>query len=139
MQELCSDNFKGYGLSCIYNSAQYLWNCPQNFKADILLSEKETKMRKNLRQKMVKAMEFMVKSVNDEDLLNSWLMVGVADGDIRYSDLELSDDFDEYYIEDREFKNLMSVFLKTMNRAWNNGGLYCDGIVSCDKTDYHLE
>lgn len=96
-------------------------------------------MRKCLRQKMVKAMDFMVKSVNNENFVEDWLTNGVADGEIQYSDLELTDDFDEYYIEDREFKNLMSVFLKTMNRAWKDGGLYCDGVVSCDKTDYHLD
>lgn len=91
------------------------------------------------REKMVRAMEMIIRNVNDEELLESWLMVGVADGDIPYGQLELSEDFDEGYIDNTNFKNLMSVFLKTMHYAWEDGGLYCDRIVSCDKTDYCIE
>ena len=91
------------------------------------------------REKMVRAMEMIARNVNDEELLESWLTVGVADGDIPYGKLELSEDFDEYYIDDTNFKNLMSVFLRTMHYAWKDGGLYCDGVVSCDKTDYCIE
>lgn len=96
-------------------------------------------MNKDYRQKMVKAMEFLIAHVNDEELLNGWLSCGVADGDIQFGDLEVSEDFDEYYLEDKNFKNLLSIFLKTMSRAWKDGGLYCDEVTSCDKTDYHLE
>lgn len=88
------------------------------------------------REKMVKAMEFIVRKVNDEEIFECWLMDGVADGDIECGDLNCSDDFDEWYIDDEHFKNLMTDFLRIMACAWKRGGLYCDDIVSWDKTDY---
>lgn len=89
------------------------------------------------REKMVRAMEFIARQVNDEELLyNKWLMCGVADGDIEYGDLSCSDDFDEFYIEDEHFRNLMTDFLQVMVGAWKSGGLYCDGVVSLDKSDF---
>ena len=92
-----------------------------------------TGMNKELRVKMVKAMEYIARNLNDEDILYSWLSVGVADGDIEYGDLEVtSDDLEnlEFYAEDENFKDLMTVFLRMMKRANESGGLYCDGVVS---------
>ena len=34
------------------------------------------------RADVVRAMEIMVSTINDETIIDSWLMVGVADGDI---------------------------------------------------------
>ena len=87
----------------------------------------------DVRVKMVKAMEYIVCQLNDETLMESWLMAGVADGDIRYGDLIVRDeDLDdlEYYIEDGEFADLMGLFLRLMSRANKSGGLYCDKITS---------
>ena len=42
---------------------------------------------KEERVKMVKAMEFICRQINDEDVFMGWLMNGVADGDIEYGDL----------------------------------------------------
>ena len=39
------------------------------------------------RLKMVKAMEYIVRHVIDEELLEPWLLSGVADEDIKYGDL----------------------------------------------------
>ena len=82
------------------------------------------------RIKMVKAMEYIVRNVNNEDLLEPWLAVGVADGDIPYGDL--SDDIGETenWTEDENFSELMGLFLKIMAGAKKDGGLYCDKIVS---------
>ena len=89
------------------------------------------------REKMVRAMEFIARQVNDEELLyNRWLMYGVADEDIEYGDLNCSDNFDESYLEDDAFYNLMTCFLRTMVGAWKDGGLCCDDVVSADKTDF---
>lgn len=90
-------------------------------------------MNKPERIKMIKAMEYIARNLNDEDILYSWLSVGVADGDIEYGDLEVtSDDLEnlEFYAEDENFKDLMTVFLRMMKRANKSGGLYCDGVVS---------
>lgn len=82
------------------------------------------------RVRMVKAMEYIVRNVNNEDLLEPWLAVGVADGDIPYGDL--SDDIGEteYWTEDENFSELMGLFLKIMFGAKKDGGLYCDNILS---------
>lgn len=87
------------------------------------------------RKKMVLAMEFIARQINDEDVFEGWLMCGVADGDIEYGSINV-DDVDDFYIRDDNFKDLMSCFLGMMKGAWNSGALYCDGIVCKNKEDY---
>lgn len=84
------------------------------------------------RIKMVKAMEFIARQINDEDVFYGWLYAGVADGEIEYGDfsVEEGESDAEFYIEDGEFAELMDTFMRMMRRAYNSGGLYCDGIVS---------
>ena len=86
------------------------------------------------RIKMVKAMEFIARNLNDEDILMGWLTDGVADGDIQYADLTVKETDAEdlaYYIEDDDaFADLMDTFLWAMKRAYKSGGLYCDNVVS---------
>lgn len=90
-----------------------------------------TAMDKCERIKMVKAMEFICRQINDEDVFGSWLCCGVADGDIAYGDLDAQDrdGILDYYCEDENFSELMMVFLRRMRGASRSGGLYCDGIV----------
>lgn len=92
-------------------------------------------MDKEIRVKMVKAMEFIACQINDEEVLAPWLSFGVADGDIEYADLSADDDDTEmeilgYYIKDKNFSDLMDLFVHLMARAKKSGGLFCDGIVS---------
>lgn len=86
------------------------------------------------RIKMVKAMEYIARQINNEEVFyDFWLTCGVADGDIEYGDLNVSTEDEanlEYYIEDEEFADLMRLFLKTMRFAYKDGGLYCDKVVS---------
>ena len=91
-------------------------------------------MQAEKRKKLVLAMEMLINCVNDESLLEPWLMCGVADGDITPYSTDISE-VDDWYIEDENFKDLLSIFCNTMARAWNDGGLYEDGIVSRDKND----
>lgn len=89
---------------------------------------------KEERVKMVKAMEFICRQINDEDVFMGWLMNGVADGDIKYGDLS-TDNVDEdeatYYAEDDDdFAELMGCFLRRMTMANASGGLYCGNVVS---------
>ena len=89
-------------------------------------------MNKVERIKMVKAMEFIARQVNNEYVLENWLMNGVADGDIDYGNLSVEvDDMDslEYYLEDEPFAELMETFLCVMKSA-KKGGLYCDKVIS---------
>lgn len=90
-------------------------------------------MNKIERIKMIKAMEFIARNVNDEEVFDEWLVYGVADGDIKYGDLSIdSNDVDnmDYYTADKNFQYIMALFLRIMSRAEVSGGLYCDNIVS---------
>ena len=84
-------------------------------------------MNTNERCELVRAMEMLVRTVNNEDFFMEWLMNGVADGDIQS---DTTDDELEYYIEDTAFAELMDTFLHIMKNAYKDGGLYFDGIVS---------
>ncbi len=88
---------------------------------------------KEERIKSVKAMEFLARQINNENIFESWLINGPADGDICYGDLEVKpEDFEdlEYYIEDNEFRDLMKTFLKLMCQAKDDGGLYCGNVCT---------
>ena len=89
-------------------------------------------MNKTERLKMVSAMEFIARQINDEDVFERWLVNAVADGDIEYGEMCN----DEWYIEDNCFADIMDTFLMVMYNAHNSGGLYCDGIVSRANSDY---
>ena len=91
-------------------------------------------MNKTERIKMVKAMEYIARQINNEEVFcDFWLTCGVADGDIEYGDLKVTKEDEEYldyYIQDEEFSDLMRLFLKTMRFAYKDGGLFCDKVVS---------
>ena len=90
-------------------------------------------MNSTERIKMVKAMEFIARQINDELVFDHWLTGGVAVGDIDYGDLTVNEDDAEmldYYLEDENFKDLMQLFLRLMASAKKNGGLYADGVVA---------
>lgn len=87
-------------------------------------------MNREERMKMVKAMEYIARQLNDTEIFGAWLADGVADGDIAYGDLSAYSDFDDWYIEDQHFSDLMETFLRCMKAAKKSGGLYCDGVVS---------
>ena len=88
------------------------------------------------RAKMVACMEYIARQINNEDVFETWLMCGIADGDIEYGNLDITD-IEDYYLDDVNFKNLMSTFLVCMKEAFRDGGLYCGNVVSKDKSDYN--
>lgn len=92
----------------------------------------EQKVNLAERIKMVKAMEFIARQINDEDIFDGWLMNGVADGDIDYGDTDGmdKDGMIEYYTSDKEFAELMDCFLRVISRARKSGGLYCNYVTS---------
>lgn len=81
------------------------------------------------RIELVRAMETVARAVNDEEVFESWLMCGVADGDIEE---DTTDKDLEWYAEEENFKDLMDVFLRMMARAKKSGGLYCGGVCSTE-------
>ena len=86
------------------------------------------------RAEVVKAMDLLASCINDESQQMGWLCVGVADGDIN-SNTELQEIVDMGYTDDDTFKDLMSAFIRYMHYAYEEGGIYCNGIVSRDMTD----
>ena len=90
-----------------------------------------TKTELNERKKMVLAMEYICRQINDEDVLDAWLMCGVPDGDIPYGcfDIETISD-DDYFMEDDNFRDLMDCFLRRMAGAKESGGLICGSVVT---------
>ncbi len=84
-------------------------------------------MDKSERIAVVKAMEKIVRCINDEHIIMLWLSLGIADGDIKN---DTPDDELDYYIEDEIFAELMKTFLDIMSEAQKSGGLYVDGVLS---------
>lgn len=110
----------------------------------------ERKVNIERRKKMVVAMEMIARCINDEDIFESWLIGGVADGDFDADDMNIDGiEVDEYYTDNTKgteddpytghFDHLMTLFLKMMVRAWKSGGLYCDGVCSREYSDFHKE
>jgi hypothetical protein len=81
------------------------------------------------RKKMVLAMELLARCINDEEVFESWLVNGVADGDINSFSTDINE-VEDCYIEDETLIRLMDCFLDVMSAARKSGGLYIDTIVS---------
>lgn len=88
------------------------------------------------RRKAIICMEYLARQINDEDILMSWLMCAVPDGDIEYGNLDLDAVYSEdYMVSDEGFKDIMTCFLRCMVRAYKSGGLWCGDVVSGTKED----
>lgn len=73
---------------------------------------------------LVRAMDTVARSLNDEMWINKWLALGVADGDANLPDADL-----EVYCEDDEdFAELMSLF----KRCVTGSDLYCDRVLGVE-------
>lgn len=77
---------------------------------------------------MVRAMETLARSINDETMFTPWLVYGVADGDI--TDDTEDDELLDYCEDDEIYGDLMGLFLRRMYAAYKSGGLYSDGVTS---------
>ena len=92
------------------------------------------KLNRKERAQTLLAMDYLAGCINDEEIFDKWLMVGIPDGEIDYNSSyeeiisQLEDD--DYYMDDVVFSELMSVFLAVMVKAIKSGGLYCNGVVS---------
>ena len=83
------------------------------------------------RKQMILAMEFICRQINDENVFERWLTMGVPDGDIEYGNFDTDQiDDNDTLIEDDNFKELMECFLDRMIAANKSGGLYCGDIVT---------
>ena len=83
------------------------------------------------RAEMVRSMEIIARSINDEEIFMGWLMCGVADGDINANTTD-EEIVDMGYTDEGTFVDLMDCFLRCMRRAYKSGGLYCGNLVSTE-------
>lgn len=84
------------------------------------------------RLKLLRAIDLIARSCNNEDHIDYWLTNGIADGDAD-SDKEL-----DFYTNDGNFAEVMDAFLETMHLARENGGLYCDGVTNDPEVSVEL-
>jgi len=75
------------------------------------------------RAEFVKAMECIVRHVNNEEYLMTWLELGVPDGDID-SNTSLEDIVVNGYTSKKTVEEWADLFLRIMSRARKDGGLY---------------
>ena len=109
--------------------ATIIWICSTNVTKDEVIKQLMT-YEPHLNRKriqMVRAMELLARSINNEKIFRHWLITGVADGDINENtkDSEL-----EEYTYDEDFAELMETFVDMMYAAKKHGGIYFDGISS---------
>lgn len=95
-------------------------------------------MNKEIRKKVILAMELLARQINNENIFEGWLSNGVPDGDIPYGSLDTAH-VDDYFVENKHFKELMECFLRRMVSAYKSGGLYCDGVVTKEVADKDID
>ena len=125
--DVCNrEPYRGCDSSCPIFGLSFSELAKKYFQDNIDTSKREIKMNLHERAEMVRAMDKIARSINDENVFETWLVSDVADGDIDESttDEELMD-----YCSDDEFADLMDTFLHVMARAYKSGGLYFDNIV----------
>jgi hypothetical protein len=77
---------------------------------------------------VIKAMDLIVRSLNDERDIFWWLEDGVPDGEINEDTSE--EDLQWLVEEDDMFADIMSTFIKIMRRQPVNGAMWVDNVLS---------
>ena len=78
------------------------------------------------RADVIRAMDLLVRSANNEEIFDYWVTMGVADEDTNTT----NDEDLENYCDDEDFAELMGRFLYVMKIASYDGGLYVDNVSS---------
>ena len=84
--------------------------------------------------KMIIEMDDIARCINDENIIESWMMGGVPDGDIPYKETISMEDLDEIseMYDEYDFKVFIGCFLRCMKSAGRDG-LYLDGVIADNK------
>lgn len=90
-------------------------------------------MDKKERIQMLKAMEIIMRSLNDEELVMTWLSDGIPDG----TPLDDDEAFEDF-TDNVTFADIMDTFVYIMGEACHapalaedrKGTLYCDGVIN---------
>lgn len=80
------------------------------------------------RVSVIRAMDTIIRSLNDERDILWWLDSGVPDGEIN----EETTDEELYWLvdDDESFADIMSTFIKIMRRQPVNGAMWVDNVLS---------
>lgn len=80
------------------------------------------------RVSVIRAMDTIVRSLNDEEYVAWWLEDGVPDGEID----EKTTDEELYWLvdDDKSFADIMSTFIKIMRKQPVNGTMWVDNVLS---------
>lgn len=80
------------------------------------------------RVSIIKAMDIIIRSLNDERDILWWLEDGVPDGEIT----EETKDKELYWLvdDDESFADIMSTFIKIMRKQPVNGAMWVDNVLS---------
>ena len=85
-------------------------------------------MNKKERCAVVRAMDLIARTVNDDHVFMEWRAEGVDDGEITPTTTD--DDLNCYIKNDDEFGGLLYTFLHLMHTAFEKDGLIVDGVKS---------
>jgi hypothetical protein len=89
---------------------------------------KENNINFKERVSIIRAMDIIVRSLNDEKDILWWLDSGVPDGEINN---ETTDEELYWLVDDDEsFADIMSTFIKIMRRQPVNGAMWVDNVLS---------
>lgn len=88
----------------------------------------ENKINLKERVSVIRAMDTIIRSLNDERDILWWLGSGVPDGEIN----EETTDEELYWLvdDDESFADIMSTFIKIMRRQPINGAMCVDNVLS---------
>lgn len=89
---------------------------------------KENNINLKERVSIIRAMDTIIRSLNDERDILWWLDSGVPDGEIN----EGTTDEELYWLvdDDESFADIMSTFIKIMRRQPVNGAMWVDNVLS---------
>lgn len=80
------------------------------------------------RVSIIRAMDAIIRSLNDEKYILWWLDYGVPDGEISK---ETTDEELYWLVDDDEsFADIMSTFIKIMRKQPINGAMWVDNVLS---------
>lgn len=79
-----------------------------------------TKGEKKIRKERILQMDRIMRKINNENIFATWLVAGVAAGDL--DDDSKWEDVDDYYIEDVTYSFITGLFLKLTLSAIKHGG-----------------
>lgn len=82
-----------------------------------------TKGEKKIRKERILQMERIMRRINNENIFATWLVAGVADGDL--DENSKWEEVDDYYIEDETYSFITGLFLKLTLSAIKHGG-FCE-------------